>query len=129
MLLSFGSYILINRTKRMKDAIHPKYFSETQISCSCGATLSVGATQENMQTEICSSCHPLYTGKKKTIDTTGRVDRFKKMAQRAQEKREEDIRLKEEKKKREESRATKIEEEDKRPSKKVSKKKTSQVKK
>ncbi|QQS61490.1 MAG: 50S ribosomal protein L31 [Candidatus Moraniibacteriota bacterium] len=113
----------------MKDNIHPNYFTKIEATCSCGAALSVGATQEKIQTEICSSCHPVYTGKKKTLDTTGRVDRFKRMAQKAQEKQEEDIRLKEEKKKREEIRSTKIEEEAKKPSKKVSKKKSPATKK
>jgi len=70
----------------MKNDIHPKYHEKLTVTCSCGAVLTTGATQENIDTEICSSCHPLYTGKKKTLDSTGRVDRFKKMAQKAEEK-------------------------------------------
>ncbi|MFZ5982368.1 MAG: 50S ribosomal protein L31 [Patescibacteria group bacterium] len=67
----------------MKKNIHPKYFKEAKITCACGAVIQAGSTIEKMETEICSACHPLYTGKKKMIDTTGRVDRFKKMAEKA----------------------------------------------
>jgi large subunit ribosomal protein L31 len=67
----------------MKKNIHPTYYPKAKINCSCGAVLETGATQEEMNIEICSQCHPFYTGKKKMIDTTGRVDRFKKLAERA----------------------------------------------
>jgi len=70
----------------MKSTIHPTYFAEATITCACGAILTTGSTVETMHTEICALCHPLYTGKKKTIDTTGRVDRFKKMAEKSQAK-------------------------------------------
>ena len=69
----------------MKKALHPPYYEAT-IQCSCGALLRVGATQEEMHTEVCSQCHPFYTGKKKVVDTAGRVDRFKKMTEKAQKK-------------------------------------------
>jgi large subunit ribosomal protein L31 len=68
----------------MKPGIHPKYFDKAQVICACGAVLETGSTVETMHTEICSNCHPFYTGKKKTLDTTGRVDRFKKLAEKAQ---------------------------------------------
>ena len=67
----------------MKQGIHPNYFTKAAIICSCGAVLETGSTVETMRTEICSQCHPLYTGKKKLIDTTGRVDRFKKLAEKS----------------------------------------------
>lgn len=67
----------------MKSGIHPKYFEKAEIACACGAVLEAGSTVEKMSIEICSNCHPFYTGKKKTIDTTGRVDRFKKLAEKA----------------------------------------------
>ena len=70
----------------MKKGIHPTYFTAATITCACGAVLTTGSTVEVMHTEICALCHPLYTGKKKVIDTTGRVDRFKKMAQKSQAK-------------------------------------------
>ncbi|MGK2849204.1 MAG: 50S ribosomal protein L31 [Minisyncoccota bacterium] len=70
----------------MKPGIHPTYFNTATITCSCGAVLSTGSTVETMHTEICSQCHPFYTGKKKIIDTTGRVDRFKKLTEKASAK-------------------------------------------
>lgn len=71
----------------MKKDIHPTY-KDTKISCACGAVLEVGSTKENIEVEICSQCHPFYTGKKKMVDTTGRVDRFKKIAKKVEEKKE-----------------------------------------
>ena len=70
----------------MKPGIHPTYFKEATVTCSCGAVLTTGSTVETMHTEICSQCHPFYTGKRKVIDTTGRVDRFKKRAEKAEAK-------------------------------------------
>lgn len=61
----------------MKNNIHPKYFEKAKIECSCGASFEVGSTTENIKVEICSNCHPAYTGNKKLIDSAGRVDRFK----------------------------------------------------
>jgi large subunit ribosomal protein L31 len=61
----------------MKEEIHPKYF-RTKAACACGATYEIGSTQENIRVDICSSCHPLFTGKQKLMDTEGRVERFKK---------------------------------------------------
>ena len=68
----------------MKPGIHPTYFTEAAIACSCGAALKTGSTVETMRTEICSQCHPFYTGKKKFIDATGRVDRFKKLSAKSE---------------------------------------------
>ncbi len=68
----------------MKKGIHPKFFTKATITCVCGAIFETGSTVETMHTEICSQCHPLYTGKKKLIDTTGRVDRFKKLAEKSE---------------------------------------------
>lgn len=67
----------------MKKNIHPEYHKDAKIICSCGAVLSTGATQNELHVEICSACHPFYTGKKKVLDTTGRVDRFKKLAEKS----------------------------------------------
>lgn len=66
----------------MKANIHPKY-QATTITCACGAVLETGSTVKEMAVEVCSNCHPFYTGKKKVMDTTGRVDRFKKMSEKA----------------------------------------------
>lgn len=70
----------------MKKNIHPKYFTDAKISCACGNVVETGSTVKDMKVEICSACHPLYTGKKKSMDTAGRVDRFKKLAEKAQAK-------------------------------------------
>ena len=70
----------------MKKDIHPKYYSDAKITCACGNIIHAGATVAEMKVEICSACHPFYTGKKKLLDTTGRVDRFKKLTAKATEK-------------------------------------------
>lgn len=62
----------------MKKNIHPKYYNDALIHCACGKTFKIGSTKPEMQTEICSACHPFYTGKEKIIDTAGRVEKFKK---------------------------------------------------
>lgn len=61
----------------MKQGIHPDY-KETTITCACGNVIKTRSTKENIRVEICSRCHPFYTGKQKLVDTGGRVDRFKK---------------------------------------------------
>ena len=82
----------------MKKDIHPKYYADAKIICACGNTIQIGSTVKEMKVEICSACHPFYTGKKKLMDTTGRVDRFKKMAERASAKKEAAAKVKEAKK-------------------------------
>lgn len=67
----------------MKQGIHPTYYTQATVTCVCGAVTTTGSTVEKMNTEICSSCHPFYTGKKKFIDTGGRVDRFKRLTEKA----------------------------------------------
>ena len=61
----------------MKKGLHPEYF-ECDVHCSCGNTFKTGSTKKELKVEICSECHPFFTGKQKLIDTGGRVDRFKK---------------------------------------------------
>lgn len=61
----------------MKEKIHPKYI-ETTITCICGNVIHTRSTKPNIRVEICSSCHPFFTGKQKFIDTTGRVEKFQK---------------------------------------------------
>lgn len=62
----------------MKKDIHPKYYKKTKITCACGNSFEIGSTKEHLEVEICSQCHPFYTGKEKIVDTLGRVDKFKK---------------------------------------------------
>jgi large subunit ribosomal protein L31 len=59
----------------MKKEIHPKY-AKTTIKCACGSELAVSSTRENISVEICSKCHPFYTGKQKLVDSAGRIERF-----------------------------------------------------
>ena len=61
----------------MKADIHPKY-SKTTIKCACGNVIEIGSTKSNIRVEICSKCHPFFTGKQKLIDTAGRIERFRK---------------------------------------------------
>ncbi len=61
----------------MKKEIHPKYYKNATIRCSCGNVIKTGATRLEMTVEICGACHPFYTGKEKIIDTAGRVEKFK----------------------------------------------------
>jgi len=60
----------------MKEGIHPKYF-ETTITCACGNVIHTRSTVKNIRVEICSACHPFFTGKQKLVDTAGRVEKFK----------------------------------------------------
>ena len=62
----------------MKKEIHPEYYEKSEVKCSCGNSFTVGSTKNLIQTEICSSCHPFYSGKEKIVDTMGRVEKFKK---------------------------------------------------
>ncbi len=66
----------------MKKDIHPKYYPKSKVKCACGNSFSVGSTAPEINIEICSKCHPFYTGKDKMIDTAGRVERFKKRLQK-----------------------------------------------
>jgi len=61
----------------MKEKIHPKYYA-TKITCACGNVIETRSTVKDISVEICSNCHPFFTGKQKLIDTAGRVDRFKR---------------------------------------------------
>ncbi|MFT5281077.1 MAG: large subunit ribosomal protein L31 [Flavobacteriaceae bacterium] len=62
----------------MKKDTHPQYSTKTAVTCICGAAFDVGSTLSEMKVEICSQCHPFYTGNEKVLDTAGRVDKFKK---------------------------------------------------
>ena len=61
----------------MKEGIHPKY-TTTTVRCACGETFETRSTKPELRVDICSKCHPFFTGKQKLVDTGGRVDRFKK---------------------------------------------------
>lgn len=61
----------------MKAKIHPKYHNNVVATCACGATYEIGSTMPEMRVEICSACHPFYTGQEKNLDAAGRVEKFK----------------------------------------------------
>lgn len=65
----------------MKAKIHPTYNEEITVTCACGNTFKTGSTEKAIDVEICSNCHPFYTGKQKLVDTTGRVDKFQQKLQ------------------------------------------------
>ena len=66
----------------MKDGIHPTYYAEAKGSCACGNTWVTGATQEEIRTDVCSACHPFYTGEQRIVDTAGQVERFMRRLER-----------------------------------------------
>jgi large subunit ribosomal protein L31 len=69
----------------MKKDIHPKYYPNAKVTCSCGNSFEVGSTMETIDAEVCSACHPFYTGTAKFIDTAGRVDKFQAKMKKAEE--------------------------------------------
>ena len=62
----------------MKTDIHPEYFPQAQVICSCGESLTTGAAKPELRVEICSSCHPFFTGEQRIVDTEGRVERLRR---------------------------------------------------
>jgi len=69
----------------MKKDIHPKYYPNAQVKCACGNVFTLGSTKEFIEVEICSKCHPFYSGKEKIVDTMGRVERFRKRLAKKEE--------------------------------------------
>jgi large subunit ribosomal protein L31 len=66
----------------MKTEIHPQYH-QAEVHCACGTTFTVGSTAESIRVEVCSNCHPFYTGTQNIVDTAGQVERFQKRMERA----------------------------------------------
>ncbi len=62
----------------MKDKIHPKYYDNAKVTCLCGNTFNLGSTKAEIRVEVCSKCHPFYTGEQRIVDSMGRVERFKR---------------------------------------------------
>jgi large subunit ribosomal protein L31 len=60
----------------MKPEIHPTYYPDATVTCACGNTWTTGATQETIRTDVCSACHPFFTGEQRIVDTAGQVERF-----------------------------------------------------
>lgn len=68
----------------MKENIHPTYYPNARVVCSCGATWTTGSTVPEIRTDVCSTCHPFYTGEQRIVDTAGQVERFMKRLERRQ---------------------------------------------
>jgi large subunit ribosomal protein L31 len=62
----------------MKDKIHPNYYDSAKVTCLCGNTFTIGSTKAEIRVEVCSKCHPFYTGEQRIVDSMGRVERFKR---------------------------------------------------
>lgn len=69
----------------MRKKIHPEYHTEATVVCSCGNTFTVGSTKESLRTDVCSVCHPFFTGEQRIVDTAGQVDRFIRRLERREE--------------------------------------------
>jgi large subunit ribosomal protein L31 len=69
----------------MKEGIHPTYYPDAQVICACGNSWTTGSTQKVIRTDVCSQCHPFYTGEQRIVDTEGQVDRFYKKLQARQQ--------------------------------------------
>ena len=70
----------------MKADIHPEFYTDAKVKCACGHTFSIGSTMKKIEVEICSNCHPFYTGVEKIVDTAGRVEKFRARREAAQSK-------------------------------------------
>lgn len=70
----------------MKQEIHPTYHAAARVTCSCGNSFTVGSTKAELFTEVCSACHPFYTGQQKLVDAAGRVERFAKILEKTKVK-------------------------------------------
>jgi large subunit ribosomal protein L31 len=69
----------------MKTGIHPDYHPTAMVTCSCGNTFEAGSTLDSLRVEICSACHPFFTGEQRIVDTEGRVERLRRRYQQARE--------------------------------------------
>lgn len=67
----------------MKKDTHPKYYPKAEVTCACGNKFNIGSTKEKIAIEICSKCHPFYTGQEKLVDVVGKVEKFKKRQEKA----------------------------------------------
>lgn len=71
----------------MKKDIHPKYYPEATVKCACGNTWVTGSTRQELRTELCSACHPFFTGEQRIVDTAGQVERYLRRLEQFEEKR------------------------------------------
>ncbi|HDN80248.1 MAG: 50S ribosomal protein L31 [Chloroflexi bacterium] len=69
----------------MKKGIHPKFYTDAKVICACGNTFITGSTKKVIRTDVCSACHPFFTGEQRIVDTAGQVERFMRKVERAEE--------------------------------------------
>jgi len=62
----------------MKEKVHPRYYNDAQVVCACGNTFTTGSTKKTLKVEVCSQCHPFFTGERRVMDAAGRVERFRR---------------------------------------------------
>ena len=84
----------------MKQAIHPQYFENAQVTCACGNRFTTGSTMESIRVELCSNCHPFYTGEQRFVDSASRIEKFQKKQEIAKVHIAKKVEKQEEKKKR-----------------------------
>jgi large subunit ribosomal protein L31 len=70
--------VYLKEVKNMKEGIHPEYHHDTVVKCACGNTFTTGSTKKELKVDICSNCHPFFTGRQNFVDVGGRVERFRK---------------------------------------------------
>ncbi|MGH2390146.1 MAG: 50S ribosomal protein L31 [Chloroflexota bacterium] len=68
----------------MRDGIHPAYYHDAVVTCSCGSTFVTGSTSKTLRVDVCSQCHPFYTGQQRLVDTAGQVERFMRRMRRGE---------------------------------------------
>ncbi len=73
----------------MKKGIHPEFYTDAKVICACGNTFITGATKKVIRTDVCSACHPFFTGEQRIVDTGGQVERFQKRLKKTEELRKE----------------------------------------
>jgi len=71
----------------MKEKIHPTYYTDARATCSCGNIFTIGSTKKEIRVELCSKCHPYFTGEQRVVDTAGRVERFRRRYDKASKSR------------------------------------------
>jgi large subunit ribosomal protein L31 len=78
----------------MKEKIHPEYYPNAQVICGCGNIFTTGSTKKVLKVELCSKCHPFFTGERRMIDTAGRVERFEQRYKKTEAKKAESVKVK-----------------------------------
>ena len=73
-----GGKLAFLLAEAMKEKIHPEYYKDAKVICACGNTFTTGSTKKVLKVELCSKCHPFFTGERRVVDTAGRVERFKR---------------------------------------------------